>query len=362
MKRLQTHWRWLFVLLIALLCLTGILFLRLPAVPAVLMTAGTPAPTAPPPVQTPEPTPVPGAVTVYAGGEPVVSLSSRADAEALLRWRLLQAGESIPADEALYSAAFTREMTVWDAAVDAQPVSLEQARALLRKEPALCPVRCVTRTVFIESVPFETEETKDAKIPVGARLLLQFGREGERVTVSETTYLNGVQESCVAAKEYQTVAPLAQRVAVGTYEASHPNDKPGRSEGEKGPDAPEGFSLALPSKGEIVSNFGTREGHMHYGLDIDCGTGDPLTAPAAGTVAFAGVRGSYGFLLEIDHGNGFASRISPLAQCTLRTGDRVNKGQSVGVLAAPEDEEAVPHLHMELLIAGIPYNPRQYLG
>ncbi len=360
--KLLTRWRLLFALLVALLCLTGILLLRLPALPSAMMAESTPVPTTSPPAQTPAPTPVPGAVTVYADGEPVITLSSRADAEELLRWRLKQAGEDIPADEALYSAAFTREMTVRDAAEGILPLSLEQAQALLQKEPALCPVRCVTRTVFIESIPFETEETKDARIPAGARLLLQLGREGERVTVSETTYLNGVQESCVAAKEEETLAPLVQRVAVGTYKANRPNGEPGRGEGEKGPDAPEGFSLALPSKGGIISNFGTREGRMHYGVDINCGAGDPLAAPAAGTVVFAGVRGSYGFLLEIDHGSGFVSRIAPLSQCTLRAGDTVEKGQSVGVLAAPEDEEAVPHLHMELLIAGIPYNPRQYLA
>ena len=101
---------------------------------------------------------------------------------------------------------------------------------------------------------------------------------------------------------------------------------------------------------------------MNYGIDLKCKVGDAISAPAAGTVVFAGKRGSYGFVLETDHGGGFVTRIAPLKECTLKIGDTVAAGASIGKVSAPEDEEDAPYLHMELLIGGIPYNPRQYLS
>lgn len=351
--------RWLFAIAVVLLCGAGIILHRLPAVPAALLNGPTPAPT-PAAQEAPAPAPVEGAVTVLADGAPVMTLLSRADAQTLLNERLESAARDIPAGETLVSASFVKDMTLREAYSGEEPVSLEQARAAFSIDPSLCPVGCQTRVVTVEPVPFTSEETKDARIPKGARLILQMGRAGELTTETNTVYLNGERQGCPMVTQEQTLAPLEERVAIGTYTSAHPDREPGREEGEKGPKAPEGFSLAI--KGEIQSNFGMRKGSMHDGLDIAAKVGDAVTAPAAGTVVFAGRRGSYGFVLEIDHGGGFVTRIAPIAQCILKAGDTLTAGQSVGVLSIPEDEEDTPHLYLELLIGGIPYNPRQYLA
>ncbi len=359
MKLMLPDKRWLFAITVVLLCGAGILLHRLPAVPAALLNGPTPAP-APVAEETPAPAPVEGTVTVLADGVPVLTLLNRADAETLLSERLDSAARDIPAGETLVSASFAKDMTIREAYSGEEPVSLEQARAAFSIAPSLCPIDCQTRVVTTQPVPFTTEETKDARIPKGARLILQLGRAGEMTTITSTVYLNGEQQGCPMVSEKQTLAPLEERVAVGTYTSSHPDREPGREEGEKGPKAPEGFSLAI--KCEIKSNFGMRKGSMHDGLDIAAKVGDTVTAPAAGTVVFADKRGSCGFVLEIDHGGGFVTRIAPIADCTLKVGDAVTAGQSVGVLASPEDEEDEPHLYLELLIGGIPYNPRQYIA
>ena len=233
---------------------------------------------------------------------------------------------------------------------------LEQARAALLADPTLCPVRVVTRTITAETVAFSAEETKDARIPKGSRLIVQLGRAGERLSTAEKTYLNGKLQGTPAVTVQDTLPPVAQRVAVGTFISENTSG----SQGEKGPEAPKGFSLTLPIKAEIISNFGMNKSGMNYGIDLKCKVGDAVSAPAAGTVVFAGKRGSYGFVLEIDHGGGFVTRTAPLKDCALKIGDTISAGAPIGKVSAPEDEEDTPYLHMELLIGGIPYNPRQY--
>jgi murein DD-endopeptidase MepM/ murein hydrolase activator NlpD len=349
--------RWLFVLAVALLCAAGVVLHRLPVVPAELWMGPTPAP-APSVSQPPAPTPVAGAITILADDIPILTLPGREDAQALLNEWLKESANAVPEAETLVSAVFDKNMTLREARSGENPVSPEQARAALFADPALCPVRLVTRTVTAESVTFSAEETKDARIPKGSRLIVQLGRAGERLSTVEKTYLNGKLQGAPVVTVQDTLPPAVQRVAVGTFTA----ENTGGSQGEKGPAAPKGFQLTLPMKAEIISNFGMSKTGMNYGIDLKCKVGDAISAPAAGTVVFAGKRGSYGFVLEIDHGDGFVTRIAPLKDCTLKIGDTVAAGSSIGKVSAPEDEEDSPYLHMELLIGGIPYNPRQYLS
>ena len=347
--------RWIFAVAVVLLCTAGVMLHRLPAVPAELWMGPTPTP-APSASLPPAPAPVPGAITVLADDTPVLTLPGRDDAQALLNEWLKESVNAVPKTETLVLAEFDKNMTLREAQSGENPVSLEQARASLLADPTLCPVRVVTRTITAETVAFSAEETKDARIPKGSRLIVQLGRAGERLSTAEKTYLNGKLQGTPAVTVQDTLPPVAQRVAVGTFISENTSG----SQGEKGPEAPKGFSLTLPIKAEIISNFGMNKSGMNYGIDLKCKVGDAVSAPAAGTVVFAGKRGSYGFVLEIDHGGGFVTRTAPLKDCALKIGDTISAGAPIGKVSAPEDEEDTPYLHMELLIGGIPYNPRQY--
>src|SRR5581483_7432123 len=80
--------------------------------------------------------------------------------------------------------------------------------------------------------------------------------------------------------------------------------------------------LRKPVTGEIdiSSGFGVRDDPflgspaMHTGLDIRGDTGEPVRATAAGRVAHAGWEGGYGKMVEIDHGNGLATRYGHLSE------------------------------------------------
>ncbi len=70
---------------------------------------------------------------------------------------------------------------------------------------------------------------------------------------------------------------------------------------------------------------------MHTGIDIRGEIGEPVHATAAGKITIAGWDGGYGNLVEIDHGNGLATRYGHLSQIDVRVGDEVRIGQIIGL-------------------------------
>lgn len=122
-----------------------------------------------------------------------------------------------------------------------------------------------------------------------------------------------------------------------------------------------------PLFGRMTSNFGIRRwrrsGHSenHEGIDIAVPRGTPVYAPGEGVVTFAGRKGDYGNLVELDHGTGYGTRFGHLSQIDVEVGDRVMKGQIVGLVGST-GRSTGPHLHYEVRMNGIPVNPIDYLG
>jgi len=95
-------------------------------------------------------------------------------------------------------------------------------------------------------------------------------------------------------------------------------------------------------------------------LEISNSAGTKIVAPGEGVVVYCGERGAYGFVVDIDHGNGFVSRLTHLTDVQVELNQRVFIGDAVGNLAESEDG-GKPVLHYELIIDGIPYNPLFYI-
>jgi murein DD-endopeptidase MepM/ murein hydrolase activator NlpD len=69
---------------------------------------------------------------------------------------------------------------------------------------------------------------------------------------------------------------------------------------------------------------------MHTGLDFRSSTGDPVRATANGTVESAGWSGGYGKMVEVDHGNGFATRYGHMSEIEVKVGQQIKIGQIIG--------------------------------
>jgi murein DD-endopeptidase MepM/ murein hydrolase activator NlpD len=124
-----------------------------------------------------------------------------------------------------------------------------------------------------------------------------------------------------------------------------------------------------PVAGEIdlTSPFGIRmdpfvhEAAMHTGLDFRGDIGEPIHATAAGTVTIAGLSGGYGKMVEIDHGNGLATRYGHLSEIDVSVGDMVPIGVVIGKLGST-GRSTGPHLHYETRVDGEAVDPQKFLN
>ena len=121
-----------------------------------------------------------------------------------------------------------------------------------------------------------------------------------------------------------------------------------------------------PVRGPVNSDFGRRGSvwsdgsELHSGLDIGAPRGSPVTAPAPGTVVFAGPHAEYGVTLIIDHGHDIKTLYGHLSRVAVTAGVRVGRGQVVA-FTGNTGRSSGPHLHYEIQVAGKAVNPRSYL-
>jgi murein DD-endopeptidase MepM/ murein hydrolase activator NlpD len=123
-----------------------------------------------------------------------------------------------------------------------------------------------------------------------------------------------------------------------------------------------------PVTGEIdfSSPFGVRVDPflhvpaMHTGIDFRGAYGEPAHATAAGTVISAGWSGGYGQMVEIDHGNGLATRYGHLSEIDVHVGQSIRIGQVVGRIGST-GRSTGPHLHYETRVDGEAVDPQKFL-
>jgi murein DD-endopeptidase MepM/ murein hydrolase activator NlpD len=117
---------------------------------------------------------------------------------------------------------------------------------------------------------------------------------------------------------------------------------------------------------EFTSGFGVRSDPflgrpaMHTGLDFRAATGDPVRATANGKVVSSGWQGGYGRMVEIDHGNGLATRYGHLSAINVKVGEYVKIGQVIGEVGST-GRSTGPHLHYETRIDGDAVDPQKFL-
>lgn len=116
----------------------------------------------------------------------------------------------------------------------------------------------------------------------------------------------------------------------------------------------------------LSSGFGWRNsmggaGREHAGLDLANPRGGFIYAAADGWVAFAGWRGAYGNLIEIDHGQGVRTFYAHLSEIDprLQAGMFVPGRAPVGRMGATGNATGV-HLHYEVHVNGLRVDPLRY--
>ena len=117
--------------------------------------------------------------------------------------------------------------------------------------------------------------------------------------------------------------------------------------------------------GKITSKFGNRNHPVlksvkfHRGVDIAVSLGTPVYAGIRGIVTFAGKRGNYGNLVEIEGSDGIKVRYAHLSKIDVVAGQRVSAGEKVAE-TGNTGMSTGPHLHYEIIVDDNPVNPLNF--
>lgn len=127
--------------------------------------------------------------------------------------------------------------------------------------------------------------------------------------------------------------------------------------------------LTVPVEGAGIgrtSGFGARldpftgRYAFHPGVDFAGPWGAPVHATASGLVTFAGNRGGYGNMIEIDNGLGIHTRYGHLSSITVRVGMQVERGAAIGRMGST-GRSTGPHVHYEIWYEDQVRNPTNFI-
>ncbi|GAW94518.1 peptidase M23 [Colwellia marinimaniae] len=119
-------------------------------------------------------------------------------------------------------------------------------------------------------------------------------------------------------------------------------------------------------KGWLSSYYGVRKDPfngkptMHKGVDFAGKENTAIIATASGVVTWASNRYGYGQLIEINHGDGLATRYGHNKDILVNVGDVVNKGQKIARMGS-SGRSTGPHVHYEVLRNNKQINPIEFV-
>lgn len=187
-------------------------------------------------------------------------------------------------------------------------------------------------------------------------------RAGDRLTVlHEAYYKDGekVKDGNILAAEYHSARNIHSAYR-------HVSDGKTGYYDAKGQSLKKQF-LRNPVKARITSRFNLKRKHpirhtirAHKGVDYGAPTGTPVTSAGDGRVLFAGVRGSYGNVIEIQHGDRHSTLYAHLNNFAenLKAGKRVSQGEVIGYVGRTGLATG-PHLHYEFRVDGVHHDPQK---
>lgn len=123
------------------------------------------------------------------------------------------------------------------------------------------------------------------------------------------------------------------------------------------------YISCIPVKGNITSRYGVNESirdHTHQGLDIAAPTGTEILAASNGKVTYSGVKGGYGNMIIVDHGNGIETYYGHCSKLYVKEGQIVEAGDKIAAVGSTGNSTG-PHLHFEIRSNGKYVNPQKYL-
>lgn len=126
------------------------------------------------------------------------------------------------------------------------------------------------------------------------------------------------------------------------------------------------YKILWPVDSEnITSEFGDRyhpvlkQMKFHRGIDIAGKKGETVRASFNGIVIFAGEKGEYGYMVELERDDGLRVRYAHLDKMNVVVNQLVSEGEKIGEVGNTGMTTGA-HLHFEIIIDSIPVNPLKF--
>ena len=204
---------------------------------------------------------------------------------------------------------------------------------------------------YLDDVSYNIEYTDSVDLYQGDYKVTSKGEYGKADVMAKATYVNGEETERTILSSVTLKEPVTEYRLRGTK--ARPTWMPTGS-------------FRWPTSGRISSYFGGRKSPggigstNHKGIDIAVPRGTPIYAADGGTVTYSGWMSGYGYLVQIDHGNGYVTRYGHNSSLTVSVGQHVYKGQQVA-RAGSTGNSTGNHCHFEVRYNGVAKNPLNYL-
>ena len=204
-----------------------------------------------------------------------------------------------------------------------------------------------------------TSTVQDYPLTVNATDLV--GNEVEhifQVQVAKTTFARG---------GYITLSPQKQRIMMDKSKSREDNEKRGAAYARADRESKQLWEgkFIRPTEGRLTSPFGkyreysTGVRRHHYGTDIANVVGTPIYASNHGVVMLADRLHIYGNAVILNHGQGISTSYNHLSEIHVKTGERVEKGQRIGLMGAT-GQATGSHLHWGMVVKGVAVAPEEW--
>lgn len=114
-----------------------------------------------------------------------------------------------------------------------------------------------------------------------------------------------------------------------------------------------------PVKGDITSSFNSKD--KHFAIDVAVAKSTPIKAIADGTVIFSSFTADTGYVLILEHNQGYISVYKHNENLFKEQGDLVKSGEVIATAGSTGSLTTGPHLHFELWSDGYPVNPVDFI-
>lgn len=204
---------------------------------------------------------------------------------------------------------------------------------------------------YLDVIPYDIEYTDSANLYKGDYKVISAGSNGSADVLANVTYVNGEEQERVILSSVTLKNPVTEQRLQGTKE--RPTWLPTGT-------------FRWPCSGNITSRFGYRNlsysyaSTNHKGIDIANRYGTAIYAADGGTVVYAGWMSGYGYLVKINHGNGYETLYGHNSSLVASVGQHVYKGQQIARMGSTGNSTG-NHSHFEVRYNGVPRNPMNYL-